>query len=243
MKIEICCGSFDDALCASTGGALRIELNSALHLGGLTPSMATFLLTKERTNLEIINMVRPRGGGFCYSETEYESMRLDAKLFLEAGADGIAFGFLTNDFQVDQKRTSEMVELIHSFGKTAVFHRAFDCTKNHIVAIETLIALRVDRLLTSGQADKATDGIPLLHDLQKNYGDKIEILVGSGVNRETAKNIIEKTGITQLHSSCKSWENDVTTSGNGVSFAYHNATNAYETVSATLVAQLIAEFQ
>ena len=95
--IEICCGSYEDALNAYYGRAKRIELNSALHLGGLTPSLATLKLTKKNTNLKIITMVRPRGAGFCYNEIEFEVMKEDAKSLLENGADGIAFGCLNKD--------------------------------------------------------------------------------------------------------------------------------------------------
>lgn len=91
--VEICCGSYSDALAAWKAGATRIELNSALSLGGLTPSLATLKMTKQNTGLKVITMIRPRGAGFCYDEEEYEVMKQDAKIMLENGADGLAFGF------------------------------------------------------------------------------------------------------------------------------------------------------
>ena len=93
IAAEICCGGYEDALQASRGGARRVELNSALYLGGLTPGLGTLKLTKEKTDLTVISMVRPRGGGFCYSEAEYAAMLRDAEELLRAGTDGIAFGF------------------------------------------------------------------------------------------------------------------------------------------------------
>ena len=138
--LEICCGSFEDVKTAWQNGADRVELNSALYLGGLTPSTANLICAKEQCSIPIITMVRPRGGGFCYSQDEYETMLLDARILLEHGADGIAFGFLTADHAIHRNRTQEMIDLIHSAGKEAVFHRAFDCVAQQERAVEALIS-------------------------------------------------------------------------------------------------------
>ena len=143
--IEICCGSYEDALNSYHGGAKRIELNNALHLGGLTPSLATLKLTKKNTNLKVITMVRPRGAGFCYNEIEFEVMKEDAKSLLENGADGIAFGCLNKDGSICIKQTKEMIEIIKSYQGEVVFHRAFDCVEDPYTSIELLIELGVDR--------------------------------------------------------------------------------------------------
>ena len=188
--IEICCGSYEDALAAYNGGAKRIELNQALYLGGLTPDISALKLTKKNTDLVVVCMVRPRGAGFCYTDNEYEAMLIDLKLLLDNGADGIAFGFLTGDFEIDKTRTKEFIDIIHSYGKTAVYHRAFDCTKDPYKAIETLIDLGADRILTSGQMNKAMEGIELIKNLQLKYGDRIELLAGSGMNASNAKEMI-----------------------------------------------------
>lgn len=240
--IEICCGSYEDALSAFNGGAKRIELNSALHLGGLTPSIASLKLTKENTDLTVICMVRPRGGGFCYSEIEYQQMLLEAKYLLEANCDGLAFGFLHENHEIDIERTKEMVALCKKYHKTAVFHRAFDCVNDPYQAIETLIDLKVDRLLTSGLQAKAIDGADLIKELQAKYGDKIEILAGSGINSENAKEIMEMTKINQIHSSCKDWRQDITTSGKNVNYCYATEPHAndYDVVSEELVKKLVA---
>ena len=139
--LEICAGSYYDALEACKGQADRIELNSALHLGGLTPSLASLILTKTSTDLKVICMVRPRGGGFCYGEADTQTMYADAKLLLENGADGIAFGFLNEDYTIDIPKTEHMVSIIKQYNKEAVFHRAFDCTDDPYSSIETLIKL------------------------------------------------------------------------------------------------------
>lgn len=245
-KVEICCGSYEDCLNAQKGKADRIELNSALHLGGLTPSIGTLKQAKQDVTLPIICMVRPRGAGFYYTEAEYKAMMADAKELLEAGADGLAFGFLHEDGTVDVKRNQAMIELIHSYQKEAVFHRAFDCAKDAYETMETLIELGVDRVLTSGLEAKAWDGRALIKDLQEKYGDKIEILAGSGVNATNAKALMEETGISQVHSSCKAWVKDSTTNVNpGVTYAYAAGDLAlcYDVVSADLVATLMASVQ
>lgn len=244
--VEICCGSYEDCLAAQEGKADRIELNSALHLGGLTPSVGTVKLAKSKVTLPIICMVRPRGAGFCYTSHEYDAMMADAKELLEAGADGLAFGFLSPEGSLEVERNQEMIDLIHSYGKEAVFHRAFDCVKDPFSTMESLIDLGVDRVLTSGLQAKAYDGRELIATLQERYGDKIQILAGSGVNATNAKDLMDQTGIYQVHSSCKAWVNDPTTNINpGVTYAYASGNQAlcYDIVSAELVKKIVQSIQ
>lgn len=244
--IEICCGSYEDCLNAQMGQADRIELNSALHLGGLTPAIGTVKLAKQKVHLPIICMVRPRGAGFNYTEAEYEAMLADAKALLEAGADGLAFGFLDENGNIDQKRNQTMIELVHSFHKEAVFHRAFDCVKDPYGAIEQLIRLGVDRVLTSGLQAKAYEGCQLIKELQEKYGQQIQILAGSGINASNAKDIMDQTGISQVHSSCKAWVKDPTTHMNkGVTYAYakDDLELCYDVVSGELVKKLVQSIQ
>lgn len=239
--VEICCGGYYDAKQAFLGGADRIELNSGLFLGGLTPSIASLELTKEEFDLNTICMVRPRGAGFFYNDEDKKVMFRDALALLKANTDGIAFGFLDENKNIDVENTKKMIDIIKSFDnkKEAVFHRAFDCVSNPYESIEKLIDLGVDRLLTSGLKDKAFDGLDLIKDLNEKYGDKIEILAGSGINYQNAKEIILKTGIYQVHSSCKGFIQDNTTSGDNVSYAYLNNENKYDVVSCELVKKLI----
>ena len=239
--IEVCCGSYDDALASERGGASRIELNSALYLGGLTPSLASLILTKKNTNLKVITMVRPRGAGFCYTDEEFETMLCDTRLMMENGADGIAFGCLTKDGEIDVEQTKQIIDIIQEYNGEVVFHRAFDCVKNADEAMEILISLHVDRVLTSGLKAKAMDGIDMIAHLQEKYGDKIQILAGSGMNASNALEMMEKTGISQVHSSCKSWRNDPITSGEDVNYCYAAAPheNDYDVVSEELVRKIV----
>ena len=154
---------------------------------------------------------------------------------------GIAFGCLREDASIDRERNARMISIIHSHGKEAVFHRAFDCTSNPYESIETLIELGTDRLLTSGLKPKAVEGKALLGALQSAYGNSIEILAGSGINVSNARNLMEETGIRQVHSSCKDWMTDPTTTSNGVTYGFAEPPheNSYDVVSQALVRQLL----
>lgn len=220
ITFEVCCGSFSDACRAQEGGADRIELNSALSIGGLTPDIGSVLACREKITIPVIAMVRPRGGGFCYTEEEYQVMQKTAGYLLEAGMDGLAFGFLKENGEVDQARTKTFVDLIHSYGKEAVFHRAFDCTKNPAQAAETLIESGIDRILSSGAQQTAMQGAQCLKELQDAYGQEIEFLAGSGIRSENVSELIKKTGIHQVHSSCKGYGVDKTARSGGVAFDY-----------------------
>ena len=239
--IEICCGSYEDALAAYHAGAKRVELNSALHLGGLTPSLGTLQLVKKNTDLKVIAMVRPRGAGFCYSEADFEVMRMDTRILMEHGADGIAFGCLDENGEIQIEQTKEIIDIIKKYKGEVVFHRAFDCVKDPYEAMETLIAMGVDRVLTSGLKEKAPEGIELIARLQEMYGDRIEILAGSGINASNALEIMKKTGISQVHSSCKGWVKDPTTTGEEVSYSYTEGEHRddYDVVDEKLVRKLV----
>ncbi|MDO4267232.1 MAG: copper homeostasis protein CutC [Eubacteriales bacterium] len=239
--VEICCGSYYDAKQAALGGAERIELNCALALGGLTPTASVVRMVKESLPLKVIAMVRPRGGGFCYSAEDFEVMKAECRAVLEAGADGAAFGCLDEDARIDAARSRELISIIRDMGGEAVFHRAFDCVRDPFAAMEQLIGLGVDRVLTSGQKPKACDGVELLRQLQERYGSRIELLAGSGVNASNAAEIIEKTGLSQVHSSCKDWLTDPTTVQNGVSYSMAGGEHSlcYDVVSAELVKKIL----
>ena len=239
--IEVCCGGYYDALQAYKGGAKRIELNSALHLGGLTPTIGSLILTKQNTDLKVICMDRPRSAGFHYDEIDFETMKADAHALMRNGADGIAFGCLDVEGNIDVEQTRQIIEIIRNYHGEVVFHRAFDCVADPYQSIEILIDLGVDRILTSGLKAKAMQGKDLIRDLQKKYGDRIELLAGSGMNASNAKEMMDDTGIFQVHSSCKNWKYDPTTTGQEVSYGFAASPhdNDYDVVDETLVRQLV----
>ncbi len=241
--LEVCCGSYYDALQAYAGGAKRIELNSALNLGGLTPSSATLELVKQDCKgLKVIAMVRPRGAGFCYLAEDFRVMEEECRMLLAHGADGIAFGCLNEDATLNLDQNRRLLEIIRKAGKEAVFHRAFDCSSEPFGTMEALIGLGVDRVLTSGLKPTAPAGREMIRELQKRYGDRIQILPGSGINASNAAQLMADTGVTQVHSSCKGWLRDSTTIAGEVSYSYAPAPkeSCYETVSADRVREILA---
>lgn len=239
---EVCAGSVQDCINAQLGGADRVELNSALHLGGLTPSLAMLKLVKEKTSLKVVCMDRPRAAGFCYDDVEIETMFEDAKILLENGADGISFGFLNSDATINVTETKKMVELIHQYQKEAVFHRAFDCVDDPMHAVKQLIDCGVDRILTSGLQPTAMQGASVLEKLQSEFGDQIELLAGSGINANNIRALKEQTGLHQFHGSCKEWCKDPTTTVGNVSYAYHESDD-YDCVSLEKVRSIVQELR
>ena len=204
-KIEICIGNVLDAIIASKYPIDRIELNSALELGGLSPSLETLIYLKEKIETKICCMVRPRGGDFYYNNIEYELMLKQAKNFLENRADGIVFGFLNLDKTIDIDRTKKMVDLIHSYQKEAIFHKAFDEVEDSDKAIQSLIELKVDRILTSGKqsSENILIGCELINDLQNKYGHLIELLPGGGVRIDNILDVVYKANTKQVHMTSK----------------------------------------
>ena len=239
---EVCAGSVQDCINAQLGGADRVELNSALHLGGLTPSLAMLRLVKEKTSLKVVCMDRPRAAGFCYDDVEKKTMFEDARILLENGADGISFGFLNSDATINETETKKMVELIHQYQKEAVFHRAFDCVDDPMHAIKQLIDCGVDRILTSGLQPTALQGSSVIAKLQSEFGNQIELLAGSGINANNIRTLKEQTGIHQFHGSCKEWCKDPTTTVGNVSYAYHESDD-YDCVSLEKVKSIVQELR
>ena len=197
ILLEICCGSADDVIEAAWGGADRVELNSNLFQGGLTPSLGSLEIAKARVTIPVMTMVRPRSGGFCYTDTEFEVAKADAKELLTHGADGLVFGFLHPDGTIDEKRTKELVEICGD--KPSVFHRAIDVVPDWRRGLDTLIRLGVTRVLTSGQQSDVFFALDTISEVIRFAGDAIEILPGAGVTRENARRVVETTGCRQVH--------------------------------------------
>ncbi|MSR53590.1 MAG: copper homeostasis protein CutC [Gemmataceae bacterium] len=206
VSLEVCVASVEDAVAAEGGGADRIELNCALDLGGLTPSLGLFTEVRRSVSLPIIAMVRPRQGGFCYSSTEFDVMRRDAEMLLAAGADGLAFGILTAAGEIDVERNQRLRELCSE--REAVFHRAFDLTRDPYEAMGTLLAMNFKRLMTSGQEESAFEGIPLIAELIGMADKRIEILPAAGINATNVKELVLRTGCEQVHASSSIRWND-----------------------------------
>lgn len=197
VKVEVCCGSADDVIQAYKAGASRVELNSCLFHGGLTPTVGSLLIAKEATDFPIMTMVRPREGGFCYTEAEFKTMLCDAKALVKYGSDGIVFGFLNQDGTLDFERCKIMMETIE--GKTSVFHRAIDVVPNWKEALDMLIELKVNRVLTSGQESNVFFGTDTVREMIEYANGRIEILPGAGITKKNMQRIIKETGCNQIH--------------------------------------------
>ena len=236
ILLEICCGGIDDAIQAERGGADRVELCSALFLGGLTPSFGTIQEARKRLKIPFMVMVRPRAGGFCYSEAEISSMERDAEGAIGQGADGIVFGILRADGTVDVARSKRMLRRIGE--RQAVFHRAFDVTPDPFRALEQLIDLGVRRVLTSGQKDSAPEGADLIARLVKRAKGRIEILPGGGIQRFQVKSFLAHTGCDQVHMTAWQTFSDTSTHArSGVTFggALYPPEDRYQVTDAKLV--------
>lgn len=210
--VEVCCGSADDVIESNKAGADRVELNSSLFLGGLTPTVGELIVAKESTGMQIMAMVRPREGGFCYTEAEYKTALTDAKLLLANGSDGIVFGFLNANGTINIERCREMMDIIGE--KESVFHRAIDVVPNWKQAMDTLCELGVTRILTSGQSPSAFYGAETVAEMVQYVRGRIQILPGAGIKKNNVKEIVNKTGCTQVHISLRKICYDTSASGN-----------------------------
>ena len=197
ILIEACCGSADDVVEAEKGGADRVELNSNLFQGGLTPSLGTLEVVKEHVKIPVMTMLRPRSGGFCYTDLELDCMLKDGRELLAHGADGIVFGCLRPDGTVDEERSRRVIDLAQ--GKPVVFHRALDVTPDWKRALETLIRLGVTRVLTSGQAPDVFFALDTIAEMIRFVDGAIEILPGAGITVQNVRRVVEITGCTQVH--------------------------------------------
>ena len=199
ILVEVCCGSADDVIEAKKAGADRVELNSNLFHGGLTPTIGSLLVAKRETDMKIMTMVRPREGGFCYTEAEFAVAIEDAKQLLANGSDGLVFGFLHADGTIDVERTAALAELALSAGKEAVFHRAIDVVPDWKAALDTLIYLHITRVLTSGQEADVSCGTETVREMIRYAAGRIQILPGAGITKRNFRRIVEETGADQIH--------------------------------------------
>jgi len=238
--VEICCGSLEDALEAERGGADRVELCSALFLGGLTPSLGTIMEAKARLKIPIMVMIRPRGGGFCYTKSEMAVMERDTALAAEQGAEGMVFGILNADGSIDEERCKRLRKLIGD--RQAVFHRAFDVTPDPFRSLDQLVALGFTRVLTSGQEDTVPEGAHLIKRLIEYAGARIEILPGGGIKPLSLRQVVEATGCKQVHLTAFKTQSDTSVRGRPfVTFggALYPAEDQYQVADRYLVERIV----
>ncbi len=198
MKLEICANSYQSAKNAQDAGAQRIELCSELSVGGITPSYGLITQVLSKLDIETFVLIRPRSGNFQYSEIEFNIVKKDIQICKDLGCHGIVSGVLNADNTIDIERTRELIELSKPLPFT--FHRAFDLVPRAKEALEQLIDLGVDRILTSGQEPKAIDGLNTLKYLMQLAQNRITLLVGSGINSKNAK-LFKEAGFQEIHAS------------------------------------------
>lgn len=199
--VEIATSDFHTTQQAVLGGADRIELCANLAEGGTTPGLGHIRECREAFALPLFPIIRPRGGDFLYSNEEYAIMKKDIQLCRELGCDGVVTGLLQADGSLDTRRTAQLVELAYPLSVT--FHRAFDRCADPLQAMEQLIQIGCERILTSGQQLQAPDGVELLARLQTAAAGRIIILVGSGVRPANVAALAAATGCTEFHASLR----------------------------------------
>ena len=203
VLLEVCVETFEDAVAAADIGANRIELNAALTLDGLTPSVDQLRKTRQAVGIPVVTMARPRAGDFVYSTGDLHSLRREVSLMLENGADGVAFGLVTDSRSVDVRRCKPLVREIHDARKQAVFHRAFDVLPKPLDELEQLIDLGFDRVMTSGGESTAEAGSAMIASLRRRAAGRIEILPAGGIRPANVVRLLARTDCDQIHSSAR----------------------------------------
>jgi len=201
MKLEICAYSVQSVLNVQHAGASRVELCASSPEGGLTPSYGIIKQACLKSLIPVHVIIRPRGGDFCYSDLEFETMKDDIICAKELGASGVVFGILTKNGEIDIARNKQLVDLAKPMHLTC--HRAFDMTKDPFKALEDVIECGFKRILTSGHEQTAMIGRSLIAKLISVAKDRIEIMPGSGINKSNIKKLIEATGAISFHCSAR----------------------------------------
>ena len=199
MLVEICIDRFESARAARLGGADRVEVCAALEVGGLTPGLGLVERCVKLGDLGVMVMIRPHAGGFDYRDDDWHTMLRDLAAVKQLGVQGVVFGALTSEGQIDRRRCEQFLAAARPLEVT--FHRAFDLTADPLAALEDLIDLGVDRILTSGQAPTAWEGRALIRRLVDRAENRISIMPGAGVNPTNVADLVRATEVVEVHGS------------------------------------------
>ncbi|MBQ5777092.1 MAG: copper homeostasis protein CutC [Bacteroidaceae bacterium] len=241
--LEVCAGSVESVAAARNGGAARVELCSALEIGGITPSVGLITEARHIEGIALNVLIRPRGGDFLYNESEVATMEQDIVAARQCGADGVVIGALTAEGDVDVQVCNRLIKAAE--GMSITFHRAFDMCRNPFLALEDIISLGCHRILTSGQAASAYAGITLIKQLVEAAQGRISIMPGCGVNATNATAILNSTGCYEIHASARtSVESRMQYRHNGVSMgSSDNDEYAHMESNETLIRQIVESIQ
>jgi|SRR5215469_9844383 len=201
VTLEICADSVESAVAAELGGAHRIELCSSLLEGGVTPSAGLISTVRSRVDIDLYVMIRPRGGDFCYTSAEFETMEQDALTAKQLGANGIVFGVLEEDGRVDRARTRHLVDVVRPLKVT--FHRAFDMSRDLDKALEDVIAAGADRVLTSGGEQRVEEGMASVRKLNNAANGRAIIMAGGGISESNVHRVLASTEVKEIHAAVR----------------------------------------
>ncbi len=219
ITLEICVETVEGAARAQAGGADRLELCSALSEGGLTPSIGLIRAAVAATTLPVMVMIRPRGGGYCYTEHEQRVMLADVAAAAKAGAAGVVFGALDANRDVDLPFVREFVAAARSTGENETpeitFHRAIDVARCPFTVLEALVQLGVNRLLTSGQQPTVVAGVEVISQLMDRAAGRVIVMPGAGLRPDNVGAVVSATGVTEVHGSASDWISDLAESPGG----------------------------
>jgi copper homeostasis protein len=202
--LEVCANSATSAIAAQEGGAARVELCENLAEGGTTPSYGQIILARKHLHIKLYVLIRPRRGDFLYTDLEFEVMQADIRTCIEAGCDGVVIGMLKADGSVDKERCTELVRLARQWGLGVTFHRAFDMCADQFQALEDIIEIGCERVLTSGGKSTAMEGATVIAHLVEKAAGRIAIMPGSGITESNVADLVHFTGVTEVHSSARS---------------------------------------
>jgi copper homeostasis protein len=225
--LEVCANSVTSAIAAQEGGASRVELCENLNEGGTTPSYGQLILARKHLHIKLYVLIRPRRGDFLYSDLEFEIMQADIRASIEAGCDGVVIGMLKADGNIDVKRCTELVRLARQWGLGVTFHRAFDMCADQFKALEEIIEMGCERILTSGGKSTAMEGATVIGHLVEKAAGRITIMPGSGITETNVADLVRFTGVTEVHSSARikvaggmQYQNDHILLNNGLTDEY-----------------------
>lgn len=214
ITLEVCANSVSSALAAQVGGATRVELCNNLHEGGTTPSFGQIDIARQLLYIKQYVLIRPRPGDFLYNDIEFDIMSADVDFCIRSGCDGIVIGILKADGTVDKERCSRLVHKATRAGLGVTFHRAFDMVADQYQALEDIIELGCERILTSGGKTTAIEGASTIAHLIEKAAGRISIMPGSGVDESNVAHLVRFTGAKEVHSSARTYTSS--------KMAYHN---------------------
>lgn len=201
IKLEICTATPKSILAASDANATRVEVCSSLIEGGITPPTSWIKLAKECKNLQVHALIRPRGGNFLYNSFELQTMINDIKFFGEIGCDGVVFGTLNSENKINIKENTELLRIAKSYGMKCTFHRAIDQLENPVDAVETIINMGFDKILSSGGKLTAMDGIPVLQKMIEKADNRIVIMPAAGISENNIGHLVQSLDTYEFHGS------------------------------------------